>query len=64
MRTLRGAQFMLDSMFETPREDTDDLLLELLPRTNLVRLVMIHWCSSPAQSVAVHVKLAAACAQG
>ena len=42
---LRGFNllFMLDSIFEEPREDTDDLMLKMLPRTNLVRLVMIHW---------------------
>lgn len=42
---LRGFNllFMLDSIFEEPREDTDELMLQLLPRTNLVRVVMIHW---------------------
>ena len=42
---LRGVNllFMLDSLFELPREDTDDLMFKMLPHTNLVRLVMIHW---------------------
>ncbi|KAL1521572.1 hypothetical protein AB1Y20_021231 [Prymnesium parvum] len=46
---LRGFNllFMLDSIFEEPREDTDELMLQLLPRTNLVRVVMIHWKDKP-----------------
>jgi hypothetical protein len=48
---LRGFNllFMLDSIFEEPRKDTDDLMLELLPRTNFVRLVMLHWDDKPTK---------------
>ena len=54
MLTLQGlstlclicAQYTLDGHFGFPREDTDGLLLRLLPNVNVVRLVMIHWCAS------------------
>ena len=36
---------MLDTEFAYPRDDTDALMLKLLPGTNLVRLVMFHWCA-------------------
>ncbi|KAL3906438.1 MAG: hypothetical protein SGPRY_010544 [Prymnesium sp.] len=46
---LRGFSllFMLDSIFDAPRRDTDDIMLQRLPRTNLVRLVMLHWDDKP-----------------
>ena len=46
---LRGfnLMYMLNSEFRLPREDTDDRMLQELPLTNLVRLVIIHWDDRP-----------------
>ena len=49
---LRGFNllFMLDTHFALPRDDTDGLLKELLPETNVVRLVMLHWDDTPTEN--------------
>ena len=49
---LRGmnVMFELDSEFAFPRADTDDLLFELLPGTNLLRLVMLRWDDRPTRT--------------
>ena len=49
---LRGmnVMFELDSEFAFPRADTDDLLFELLPGTNLLRLVMLRWDDRPTRA--------------
>lgn len=49
---LRGFNllFELDTPFELPRDDTDVLLKTLLPQTNVVRLVMVHWDDSPTEN--------------
>ncbi len=49
---LRGmnVMFELDSPFAFPRGDTDDLLFELLPGTNLLRLVMLRWDDKPTRT--------------
>ena len=49
---LRGMNIMfeLDSEFAFPRGDTDDLLFELLPGTNLLRLVMLRWDDKPTRA--------------
>ena len=46
---LRGFNivFMLDTDFELPRRDTDDLLKQKLPGVNLLRLVVLHWNDHP-----------------
>ena len=48
---LRGFNllFMLDSDFERPRKDTDDLMMSMFPGVNSVRLVMIHWDDKPTE---------------
>lgn len=49
---LRGMNIMfeLDSEYAVPRADTDDLLFELLPGTNLLRLVMLRWDDRPTRT--------------
>ena len=49
---LRGFNllFQLDTPFASPREDTDLLLPKLLPKVNVVRLVMLHWDDSPTEN--------------
>ena len=49
---LRGmnVMFELDSEYAFPRADTDDLLFELLPGTNLLRLVMLRWDDRPTRT--------------
>ena len=42
--------YMLDSSFSLPRDDTDGLLRRLLPGTNVVRLVMLHWDDRPTET--------------
>ena len=48
---LRGFNllYMLDSPVALPRPDSDGLLKRLLPATNVVRLVMLHWDDSPTE---------------
>ena len=48
---LRGFNllFQLDTPYALPREDTDDRLKRLLPHTNVVRLVMLHWDDRPTE---------------
>ena len=49
---LRGFNllFQLDTPYALPREDTDVLLKRLLPQTNVVRLVMLHWDDRPTEN--------------
>lgn len=42
--------YMLDSPFSRPREDTDTLMKTLLPGTNVVRLVILHWDDRPTEA--------------
>ncbi len=58
---LRGFNlvYMLDTEFEVPHEPTDGMMMTLLPNTNIVRLVMLHWDDAPTET-----KGAAASARG
>jgi hypothetical protein len=48
---LRGFNllYQLDTLYAVPRDDTDAALKRLLPGTNVVRLVMLHWDDRPTE---------------
>ena len=39
--------FELDSEFALPRGDTDDMILQVLPGTNLLRIIVVRWYDRP-----------------
>lgn len=39
--------FELDSEFAFPRGDTDDMIFQVLPGTNLLRIIVVRWYDRP-----------------